>query len=78
MSVETDLLMSKNPLDLTAEDVEAIVLEERKARLMWEGGVKPKKEKGPTIDISSVVQALIPKTTSTDPKVTSTGLRRRI
>lgn len=58
---ELDLLMSLDPLQMSDQDIDKIIAYERQARLEFELGVKaPKKDKGVSIDISSVVAKLTP------------------
>lgn len=52
MASTLDDLMDKDPLQLTKEDITAIVDYQRKARQNWEAGVKPKKEAGPKPSVS--------------------------
>ncbi len=47
MANEIDILMDKDPLELSAQDIDAIIAYQRKMRAQWDSGVKPKKEKGP-------------------------------
>jgi len=44
MANEIDLLMDKDPLELTKEDIESIVTYYRRLRVQFEAGVKPEKE----------------------------------
>ena len=57
---EIDELMDKDPLQLTDQDLTQIIAYQRKMRQAWESGVKPKKEEGPKVDLSSVMKKLIP------------------
>lgn len=43
MANELDELMDKDPLSLSAQDIDKIIAIQRKARQNWEAGVKPKK-----------------------------------
>lgn len=43
MPNELDELMDKDPLDLSAQDIDKIIKIQRQARQNWEAGVKPKK-----------------------------------
>lgn len=61
MANDLDELMSKDPLTLTKDDLDNIIAYERKYRAQLAAGIKPKKEKGPTIDISSVLSNLTKK-----------------
>ncbi len=57
---DLDEIMSKDPLSLTDQDINQIILYQRRQRANVEGGGKTKKEKGPAavVDISSVLGAL--------------------
>ena len=57
MTNTIDELMSLDPLNLTADDIDAIILYHRKARASSTGG-KAKKDTGPKVDISEVMKAL--------------------
>ncbi len=61
MANELDLLMDKDPLELSAQDLDDIIAYQRKARANFEAGVKPKKETGPKQDLGAVLAALVPK-----------------
>ena len=54
-----DDLMDLDPLELTAENIDAIIAHHRKARANAASGIKAKREKGPSIDISSVMSNLL-------------------
>ncbi len=56
---ELDELMSRDPLDLSSADIDAIIAYHRKARARRAAGEKPTKPKGPTVDITSVANKLI-------------------
>lgn len=56
-----DLLMDKDPLDMTGADIDDIIKYERKQRVMYEAGVKPKKEKAGSVNLDSVVSAIASK-----------------
>ena len=43
MPNEIDALMHLDPLELSAQDIDAIILYQRKARLAYDSGVKPKR-----------------------------------
>lgn len=53
-STELDMLMSLDPLEMTREDIDAIISYQRNARAQREAGVKakPTKESGPKVKIS--------------------------
>lgn len=53
-----DDLMSIDPLELTADNIDSIIAHHRKARANAAQGIKAKKESGPKIDISSVMANL--------------------
>lgn len=58
---ELDLLMSLDPLLMSDLDIDKIIEYERRARLEFELGVKsPKKDKGVSIDIGSLVAKMTP------------------
>lgn len=56
-----DELMSKDPLELSAQDIDAIIAHQRKARLMYDSGIKPKKGDGAHPTISLAQLGLVPK-----------------
>lgn len=58
MPSEIDELMDKDPMQLSKQDLDAIIAYHRKAQANFVSGVKPKKEKGPSVDLSGVVQSL--------------------
>lgn len=58
MANEIDILMDKDPTDLSAQELDAIILYQRRARSNFESGIKPAKERGPKTSLNSVVQAL--------------------
>lgn len=45
-SEELDALMDKDPLDLSAQDIDAIIAYQRKRRADFDAGIKPKKGGG--------------------------------
>lgn len=49
-----DWLMHLDPLELSAQNIDEIILIQRKQRLAWESGVKPKKSAGPPIDLGKL------------------------
>lgn len=57
---EIDRIMSLDPLELSAQDIDKIIDYQRKARMNFEAGVKPSKEKGPKVSIDLVQLGLIP------------------
>ena len=59
---ELDELMSRDPLDLSSQDIDTIISLQRKARQNFEAGVKPKKETGPKQDLSELLKMSAPKT----------------
>lgn len=57
MPNDLDTIMSLDPLDLTTEDIDAIILYHRNRRAkLAEGGksARPKKDKGPSVEIDLV------------------------
>jgi hypothetical protein len=61
MPNEIDELMNLDPLDLSAQDIDAIVAFQRKARANFEAGVKPKKETGPKTKLDLTSMGLVKK-----------------
>lgn len=60
MSNNIDLLMSQDPLSLSAQDIDQIIAYQRKARASAESGVKVKKgDAAPKVDL--VAQGLVRK-----------------
>lgn len=53
---DIDLLMSLDPLELSKQDIDHIILYHRNQRALREKGVKPTKDKGPknTIDLTAL------------------------
>lgn len=72
MSNEIDDLMNLDPLGLTKDspEIDAIIAYHRKNRALVASGVKPKKETGPKLDISAVMNAI------TGPKAPVEKMRR--
>ena len=68
MSNETDRLMSEDPLNLSAQDIDEIIAYNRRMKKSYESGVKPSKTptEGPKINL----QALGILAPQTQPKVT--------
>ena len=60
MSNEIDRLMDLDPLELSAQDIDAIIAFERKMRVSFESGVKPKKGSSgaPKIEASALLEKL--------------------
>ena len=58
---EIDDLMSLDPLGLSEQDIDKIIAHQRAQRARFEAGEKPKREKGPSIDISGVISAMTAK-----------------
>lgn len=53
-------LMDKDPLSLSAQDIDAIIAYQRQHRAMMESGAKrARKAEGPKVDIGSALDALI-------------------
>jgi hypothetical protein len=68
-----DELMELDPLDLTAENIDAIIAYHRKARASASLGGKAKRDTaGPKVDISAVLQAL-----GGTPAPAASAIRRR-
>lgn len=53
---DIDFLMSLDPLELSKQDIDHIILYHRNQRALREKGVKPKKDKGPAnaIDLTAL------------------------
>lgn len=69
MSNEIDELMRRDPLELSSQDIDAIILYQRKARLLADSGVKPKRGAQPTdIKLDQIGFA------STAPKIKRRGI----
>lgn len=58
---ELDRLMALDPLDLSEQDLSAIIAYHRQRRADYEAGIKPKKETGPKADMAGILDAIIPK-----------------
>lgn len=58
---ELDVLMNKDPLELSAQDIDGIIAYQRQRRADFEAGVKPKKETGPKADIAGLLDRMVPK-----------------
>lgn len=56
---ELDRLMNEDPLNLSAQDIDAIISYQRKARRDFEAGVKPEKPSGPKAKIDLVSMGLV-------------------
>ena len=74
MANEVDSLMDLDPLDLTAENIDAIIAYHRKNRANAAAGIKAKKETGPKKDLSEALKGMFAEAT---PAPVSTGIRRR-
>lgn len=61
MANEVDELMSLDPLEMTAKDIDQIILYHRNNRANHEAGIKPKKEAGPKVSLDTVMASLKPK-----------------
>lgn len=70
---DLDELMSRDPLDLSSTDIDAIIDYHRKQRARRASGEKPTKPTGPSVDISHITKKLIK-----DVKPTVTINRRKI
>lgn len=51
---ELDILMSKDPLELSSQDIDAIIEYQRRARRDYESGVKPKKADTQKVDLQKL------------------------
>jgi hypothetical protein len=51
---EIDLLMSLDPLELSAQNIDDIILYNRKQRLAYQSGVKPKKGSSEPINLEAL------------------------
>lgn len=63
-----DVLMSLDPLEMSNQDLDAIIAYQRKAKANFDLGIKPKKganAEGKTIDLSQVISNI----TGAQPKV---------
>ena len=70
-----DVLMSLDPLEMSKQDLDAIIQYQRKAKANFDMGIKPKKganAEGKTIDLSQIVSNI----TGAAPKVTGKVERR--
>lgn len=56
---DLDRLMNEDPLNLSAQDIDAIILYQRKARRDFEAGVKPEKPSGPKAKIDLIAMGLV-------------------
>lgn len=65
MPNEIDTLMSLDPLELSAQDIDSIILYHRKARLAFNSGVKPKRGGGADIPINLEKLGMIAKPVET-------------
>lgn len=60
-----DELMSRNPLELTAKDIDDIIAHHREHRANLQSGFKPAKEKGPKVEFKLADLGLVkPKPTA--------------
>lgn len=62
---ELDLLMSLDPLEMTDQQIDAIILYERQQRIQFEMGVKPKKDQAVTFNMTDLIAKLAPAATTT-------------
>lgn len=60
MANELDILMDRDPMLLSAQDIDSIIAYQRRARANFEAGVKPKKETGPKQSLEGVLNVLAP------------------
>ena len=59
MANDLDELMSRDPMDLSAQDVDAIIAYHRASRARKASGEKPTKSASATVDISAITKKLI-------------------
>lgn len=69
---DLDDLMSRDPLDLTSQDLDKIIAYHREQRRRRAAGEKPRKPSEPTTDISHIAKAII---SAAKPAI---GIKRRI
>ena len=55
---DLDDFMSLDPLDLTDADIDKIIAAQRKHRALVEGGVRVKKDKGPSVSLDGLLTKL--------------------
>lgn len=70
-----DALMDLDPLSLTSDNIDSIIAYHRKNRANAAAGIKPKREQGPKIDISALLQGMTGGGEASAPK--ATNVRRR-
>ena len=80
---ELDELMSRDPLNLSATDIDKIIAYQRQARAQREGGVKPKrsaKEAGISgaVDLVALVKGTVAPPTAPAPALKPTSGFRRL
>lgn len=63
-------LMDKDPLELSSQDIDAIIAYHRNHRANLAAGIKTKKDTGPKVSLGSVLDHLLVKPTL--------GLKRRV
>lgn len=70
MPNELDELMNLDPMELTRDspELEALIKVYRNQRANAAVGIKPKKESGPKVSISGILDGLIPKSVGTEIK----------
>lgn len=56
---DLDALLAEDPLNLSSQDIDSIILHMRKMRGEFDAGIKPKKDKGPKISLEAVRQELM-------------------
>jgi hypothetical protein len=49
-----DWLMSLDPLELSAQNIDQVIAFHRRNRAMVDAGVKPKKNEGPKVDLAKI------------------------
>ena len=79
---ELDDLISRDPLDLSAQDIDAIIAMQRQYRARLEAGVKPKRgarTDAPKVSLDLAALGLVKSTpAATSAPATGSGFRRRL
>ena len=78
---ELDELMARDPLELSAQDIDSIIAYQRQQRAKRETGTngrakKPKPEATGTIDLAALLKATAPTAKPTLPAIKPSGFRR--
>lgn len=67
---DLDELMDRDPLELSSQDLDAIIAYQRKHRANLEGGKgKAKKEQGPGLKLDLAALGLVAKPTAVEPTI---------